>query len=191
MAKKFIKKNNFQKKEKETNNEKTYRVNDEIHYNDSVRLIYKPKNGEEGFNKVVHIHEARNIADEMELDLIEINANANPPIIRLENYSKFMYELKKQAKEKTKTKNVLKEIHLSTNISEHDLLIKAKKAKEFIEDGNKVKVTLTMRGRELARREESKRCLYQFILSMQDVATPESMPKDENNKAMVILKKRN
>ena len=61
---------------------------------------------------------------------------------------------------------------------------------EFISDGDKVKVVLTMKNRELSRREESKRCLYEFILMVEDVATPESMPRDEGSKAIVILKKK-
>ena len=64
------------------------------------------------------------------------------------------------------------------------------KAKEFIKDGNKVKVVLTMKGRELTRREESKTCLYKFITYMEDVAIPENMPRDENNRSMVILKRK-
>ena len=84
----------------------------------------------------------------------------------------------------------MKEIQLNTNISEHDLLIKVKKSKEFINDGDKVKVVLTMKGRELGRREESKTCLYKFITYMEDVAVPESLPRDENNRSIVILKRK-
>jgi translation initiation factor IF-3 len=178
--------NNFQKKKSFTNE---YRINDEIH-GDVVRLIYKPTIGNDGFNKVVSMDEARHIAESKELDLIEINNKTTPVIVRMEDYSKFLYEMKKQAKQKKKVVNVLKEVQLSTNISEHDLLIKVKKAKEFIGDGDKVKVVLTMKGRELGRREESKTCLYKFITNMDDVAVPESMPKDENNKSIVILKKK-
>ena len=172
--------NNFQKRKNSTNE---YRINDEIN-SDVVRLIYKPTVGDGGFNKVMPIDEARRIALSKELDLIEINSKTTPIIVRMENYSKFLYEMKKQAKHKKKVTSVLKEVQLSTNISEHDLLIKVKKAKEFIEDGDKVKVVLTMKGRELGRREESKKCLYKFITDMEEVAVPESMPKDENNKSI-------
>lgn len=83
----------------------------------------------------------------------------------------------------------MKEIQLSTNISSNDLNTKVRKAKEFIEDGNKVKVVLTMKGRELGRREDSKKSLLTFIVEMDEVAVPESLPRDEGNKCTVILKK--
>lgn len=178
--------NNFFKK---NNSEKQFRVNDEIRNYDTVRLIYKPTVGE-GFNKVVSLDEAKRMASDKGLDLIEINTKASPVILRLEEYSKYIYELKKQAKQKKNNNSVLKEIQLNTNISEHDLLIKVKKSKEFINDGDKVKVVLTMKGRELGRREESKTCLYKFITYMEDVAVPESLPRDENNRSIVILKRK-
>jgi translation initiation factor IF-3 len=126
----------------------------------------------------------------MELDLIEINPKSNPPVLKIADYSKYLYELKKQAKARKQNKTELKEISLSVNISMHDLEIKANKAKEFISKGDKVKVTLMMKKRELVRREENKKSILQFILLLSDVATPESMPKDEGNKTTVILKKK-
>ena len=84
----------------------------------------------------------------------------------------------------------LKEIQLSVNITEHDLQTKANNAKKFIENGNKVKVTLTMKGRELSRREENKRSILEFIVMLEDVAVPESQPRDDGNKTIVILKKK-
>lgn len=169
------------------------RINGEIHGHDKVRLIYDgDADGQNSFNKVVSIEEARKIGERMELDLIEINGKASPAIVKLANYSKYLYELKKQQKQKNKqaSANVVKEVQLSTNISEHDLSIKANKAMDFIRDGNKVKVVLTMRGRELGRREESKKCLYQLITMTEEVAVPESMPRDEGNKSTVILKRK-
>ena len=84
----------------------------------------------------------------------------------------------------------MKEVQLSVNISEHDLETKANNARKFIENGNRVKVTLTMRGRELVRREENKRSILEFIVMMDDVAVPESQPRDEGNKTTVILKRK-
>lgn len=167
------------------------KINDEIFGYENVRLIYKHnvnENSDEDINRVMSLKEAKQLSQEKELDLIEINGKINPPIIRLANYSKYMYELKKQQKQKAPLS--LKEVQLSTNISKHDLEIKANKAREFIKDGHKVKVVLTMRGRELSRKEESKKCIYEFITLLEDVSIPESMPKDENNKSIVILKKK-
>jgi translation initiation factor IF-3 len=84
----------------------------------------------------------------------------------------------------------LKEIQLSVNIASHDLQTKVNNAKKFIEDGSKVRVILSMKGRELNRREENKRSILEFIVMMDDVAIPESAPRDEGNKTVVILKKR-
>ena len=113
-----------------------------------------------------------------------------PPIVKLYDYSKYLFDLKKASKNKTKNNNVCKEIQLSVSISQHDLEIKANKAKDFIKDGNKVKVVLTMRGRELGRRDYSKECFNKFIELMSDVAVCESTPRDEGNKVIVILKKK-
>lgn len=173
------------------NNLNEPRINDEIFGFENVRLIYKHNNNEdssEDINKLMSMKEARQLSKEKELDLIEINGKINPPIIRLANYSKYMYELKKQQKQKTPPS--LKEVQLSTNISKHDLEIKANKAREFLKDGHKVKVVLTMKGRELTRKEESKKCIYEFITLLEEVSIPESMPRDENNKSIVILKKK-
>ena len=157
--------------------------------NYSVRVVYTNDDGET-VNKVCELREAKNLANRMELDLIEINPKSNPPVLKIADYSKYLYELKKQAKARTQNKTELKEISLSVNISMHDLEIKANKAKEFISKGDKVKVTLMMKKRELVRREENKKSILQFILLLSDVATPESMPKDEGNKTTVILKKK-
>ena len=114
----------------------------------------------------------------------------NRPVLRICDYSKYLYELKKQAKQQSKHNNEVKEISLSVNISRHDLETKANKAKEFIDKGYKVKVNLLMRSRELQRREESKRSILEFILLLEDIAVPESMPKDEGNRCIVYLKKK-
>lgn len=167
------------------------RINDELSDYDKIRLIYKDnpyEKSENDFNEIVSFSQAKRLSDEMKLDLIEINGKVNPPIVKLYDYKKYLFELKKNSKDKTKNINVLKEIQLSVNISEHDLIIKANKAKEFIKNGDKVKVVLTMKGRENTRREFSKECFNKFIELMSDVAIAENTPKDEGNKVIVILK---
>lgn len=172
----------FDKRRKE--NENLPRKNYEIK-SETVRIT-----GDGIESKVVTLKEAIRIANEMERDVIEINSRTDPPIVRIADFSKYMFELKKQLKQKNKKQPSLKEVQLSTNISSNDLQTKARKAKEFINDGHKVKVVLTMRGRELTRREESKKSIYTFIVEMEDVAVPESMPRDEGNKTIVIMKKK-
>ena len=162
-----------------------YRVNDEIRGYNELRIV-----GEGIESKITTMAEARQIAESMELDLIEINPTSNPPVVKVASYEKLMYELKKAAKKNKQSAKPLKEIQLSVNITEHDLQTKANNAKKFIENGSKVKVTLTMKGRELTRREDSKRSILEFIVMLEDVAVPESQPRDDGNKTIVILKKK-
>jgi translation initiation factor IF-3 len=172
-------------KNKSNFNAPDFRINDEIYGNYNVRIV-----GEGIESKVVPLAVAKKIAAERELDLIEINKNINPPIMRIASYEKMMYELKKAAKKNKQTAKPLKEIQLSVNITDHDLQTKANNAKKFIENGSKVKVTLTMKGRELMRRDESKRSILEFIVLLEDVAIPEAQPRDDGNKTIVILKKK-
>ena len=162
-----------------------FRVNDEIRIGGNVRIV-----GEGIESKVVTMSEARKIAEDMELDLVEIHGKSDIPIVRVCNYEKMLYELKKAAKKNKQHVKPLKEIQLSVNIAKHDLETKANNAKRFIEDGSRVRVTLAMKGRELSRREDNKKSILEFIVMMDDVAVPESTPKDEGNKTVVILKKR-
>ena len=162
-----------------------FRVNDEIRIGGNVRIV-----GEGIESKVVTMSEARKSAEDMELDLVEIQGKSDVPIVRVCNYEKMLYELKKAAKKNKQHVKPLKEIQLSVNIAKHDLETKANNAKRFIEDGSRVRVTLAMKGRELSRREDNKKSILEFIVMMDDVAVPESTPKDEGNKTVVILKKR-
>ena len=103
-----------------------------------------------------------------------------------------LYELKKNAKKQQHNAKALKEIQLSVSIADNDMKTKAKNAAKFIMEGSKVKVVLTMKGREKARRDENKKSIYKFITMLDDIAVPESMPKDEGeNKTIVILKRKN
>lgn len=184
-----IKKRNNIKKEKI----QEPRINEELKGYGTMRLIYKEvagENNENDFVKIVTYNEALNYSKQYGLDLIEINGSTTPPIVKLQDYSKYLYELKKAQKQKKKNNISCKEINLKVNISDHDLEIKANKAKEFIKNGDKVKVILTIRGRELGRREQSKECFYKFLEMMSDVANIENLGKDEGNKVISFLKKK-
>lgn len=172
-------------KPKVKNFDSMFRVNNEIRFNGDVRIV-----GDNIESRVVSISEARKIADEMELDLVEIQGKLEVPILRICNYEKMVYEMKKAAKKSKQSVKPLKEIQLSVNIAKHDLETKANSARKFIEDGSRVRVTLTMKGRELARREDNKKSILEFIVMLEDVATPESTPRDEGNKTSVILKRK-
>jgi translation initiation factor IF-3 len=94
------------------------------------------------------------------------------------------------AKKNKQNAKALKDIQLSVNIAKHDMETKANNARKFLEDGCRVRVTLTMKGRELARREENKKSILEFIVMLEDVGVPEAVPRDDGNKTSVILKRK-
>lgn len=164
------------------------RINDEITVQGDVRVVMQ--DGENRTSSVMPISKAIAKAEKEGLDLIEISANANPPVLMIADYGKWLYDQKKKFKERSQTQSVLKEIQLTANIGPSDMEVKARKVKEFVDEGNKVKVVLRLKRREAERMEASKRSLYDFILMVADYAVPESMPKDEGNRSIVILKRK-
>lgn len=172
-------------KNKNVLNMPKFRINDELHGTYDVRIV-----GEDIESKIISLSEAKKIANDMEMDLIEINSNVNPPIMKIASYGKMLYEMKKAMKKNKQNVKPMKEIQLSVNISEHDLQTKVNNARKFIDGGSKVKVVLSMRGRELVRREENKRSILEFIVALENVAIPEAQPRDEGNRTVVILKKK-
>lgn len=167
-------------------NQPSFRVNGEIKgITGNVRIT-----GEGVESEVVSFKKALAIADEMNLDLIEINRNLDIPIMRIADYDKMIFDLKKKAKKAQHQVKPVKEVQLRVNIATNDLKTKANNTRKFISDGHKVKVVLTMKGRELSRREENKKSLFVFIDMLSDVAVPESMPKDEGTRTIVFLKKK-
>ena len=142
---------------------------------------------------IVSSREAQRLADEAGLDLVKIAPTAKPPVCKIIDYGKYRYEQarkEKEAKKKQKTIE-LKEIRLSPNIDTNDLNTKINSAKKFIEKGNKVKVTLRFRGREMAHMNQSKYILDDFAESLADVAVVEKAPKVEGRSiGMVLAEKR-
>ena len=133
-------------------------------------------------------------AQEEDLDLVLIAPNAKPPVAKIIDYSKYRYEMirkEKEAKKKQKTVE-LKEVRLSPNIDQNDLNTKVSAARKFISKGNKVKVTLRFRGREITHMNSSKHILDEFAESLSDVAVIEKTPKVEGRSmTMVLAEKRN
>ena len=142
---------------------------------------------------IVSSKEAQKLADEAGLDLVKIAPTAKPPVCKIIDYGKYRYEQarkEKEAKKKQKTIE-LKEIRLSPNIDTNDLNTKINSAKKFIEKGNKVKVTLRFRGREMAHMNQSKYILDDFAEALADVAVVEKAPKVEGRSiGMVLAEKR-
>ena len=150
-----------------------------------VRVI-----GEEGQQLgVMPPKEAMKLAKEANVDLVKIAPSANPPVCKLVNYGKYRYELarkEKEAKKKQKTVEV-KEVRLSPNIDTNDLNTKVNNAKKFISKGNKVKVTLRFRGREMAHVQQSKHILDDFAGMLEDVAVVEKPAKMEGRSMSMVL----
>ena len=132
---------------------------------------------------------ALKIAEENELDLVKIAPNAKPPVCKVIDYGKYRYEMARKDKEaKKKQKTVeLKEIRLSPNIDTNDLNTKMNAAKKFLAKGNKVKITLRFRGREMAHMNASKHILDDFAASLGEIAVVEKAPKVEGRSISMVL----
>ena len=150
-----------------------------------VRLI--GVNGEQ--LGIMSAREAMKKAEEAELDLVKIAPTAKPPVCKIIDYGKYRYELTRKEKEAKKKQKVVevKEIRMSPNIESNDLNTKMSAAKKFLEKGNKVKVTLRFRGREMAHMQSSKHILDDFAESLADVAVIEKAPKIEGRSISMVL----
>ena len=160
------------------------RVNGEIK-SPNVRLI--DENGE--MVGVLSTREAIEMAEEASLDLIEISPNAVPPVAKISDYGKYKYEAQKKAHEARKHQKVIevKEIKMRPNIDEHDYEVKMRAMKRFIEEGDKVKVTLRFRGREMAHQELGYKLLQRVREDTGPIAKVEAEPMSEGRQIVMIL----
>ena len=159
-----------------------YRINDQIRVRE-VRIV-----GDNG-STVVPTRDAINMAREQGVDLVEISPNANPPVCRLIDYSKFLYQQKKRQKE-MKAKQVkveVKEIRFGPQTDEHDYQFKLKHAKEFLEEGNKVRAYVFFRGRSILFKEQGEVLLLRFANDLEEVGKVEGMPSLEGKKMFLYL----
>ena len=138
------------------------------------------------------IARALEIAEEKKLDLVLVSPNAQVPVCKIMNYGKYKFEQAKKEKEAKKKQKVqeTKELRITPNIEEHDFGFKAKNAKKFIEDGNKVKITVRFRGRELNNVKMGENVLNDFAKELEDVAVVEKKPKLEGKNMFIILAKK-
>jgi translation initiation factor IF-3 len=138
---------------------------------------------------VVPTREALRMADEMELDLVEISPKAEPPVCRITDYQKFLYQQKKHAKElKAKAvKVVVKEIRFGPQTDDHDYNFKLKHAENFLKEGSKVKAYVFFRGRSIVFKEQGEILLLRFATDLEELAKVESMPKLEGKRMNIIL----
>lgn len=138
---------------------------------------------------IMDTRDALHLAQEKNLDLILIAPNGKPPVCKILDYGKYHFEQIKREKEAKKKQKVIeiKEVRFSPNIDEHDMETKAKMASKFLQDGNKVKVSVRFRGRELSRTEIGRTVLDSFVESLSQVATVEKPAKMEGRSMVVVL----
>ena len=163
---------------------KEHQINTEIR-DKEVRLI--GENGEQ--LGIVSSREAIAVAEESGLDLVKISPNANPPVCKVMNYGKYLFELNKKAKEAKKNQKVveIKEVWLSMTIDVGDLNVKAKQAQKFLSSGNKVKVSIRMRGRQMAHSELGLEVMNKFYEIVKDFGTMEKKPLTEGRNIWMML----
>jgi translation initiation factor IF-3 len=138
---------------------------------------------------VVALDEALKIADEAGLDLVEVSPNAEPPVCKVLDYGKYKYEQQKKAAEARKKQKTIdvKEIKIRPGIEEHDYNVKMKNARRFLEAGDKVKVTMRFRGREMAHQDIGLDLLNRMMGELSDLGKPELHPKLEGRQMIMVL----
>ncbi|MFN7311900.1 MAG: translation initiation factor IF-3 [Bacteroidota bacterium] len=149
-----------------------------------VRLV-----GENITPGVVSLKEALRLAEEQELDLVEISPNSDPPVCRIVDYKKFLYEQKKKRKEMkaNATKQEVKEIRFGPNTDEHDFEFKLKHAEKFLNEGNKVRAFVFFKGRAIVYKERGEVLLLQFAQRLSEIGKVEQLPKLEGKKMFLLV----
>ena len=168
---------------KNDNLKNQYRVNEQIRANE-VRIV-----GDDIESMVMPLHKALALAEEKELDLVEISPTANPPVCRLIEYSKFLYQMKKRQKEQ-KAKQVkidVKEIRFGPQTDEHDYNFKLKHAISFLQDGDKVKAYVFFKGRSILFKEQGEILLLRFAKDLEEYGKVDSMPVLEGKRMTIMI----
>ena len=162
-----------------------HKINGEVRF-PQVRVI---GNGEP---QIMFSFEAYKEAQSLELDLVLINENPTPPIVRIVDYNKFIYDQEKADKERKRNthKTELKEVQLSVNIAENDMNTMANRAIKFLEKGDKVKVVLMMKGRQKANPTMGEATMLNFIQRIEEFGVPETMPRLEGNRWIVMIRQK-
>lgn len=163
--------------------EEPYAVNERIRAKE-VRLV-----GDNVENGIYPIQQAQKIADDMELDLIEISPTAQPPVCKILDYSKFLYQQKKRLKEqKAKaTKVVVKEIRFGPQTDDHDYNFKLKHAQSFLQEGSKVKAYVFFKGRSILFKEQGEVLLLRFANDLEEYGKVEQMPVLEGKRMIIMI----
>ena len=168
-------------------------IKQELPINERIRAKEVQLIGDSGEKLgVVSLKEALEKAEEVKLDLVLVAPQAKPPVCKIMNYGKYKFEQAKKEKEaKKRQKSIeLKEIRITPNIEEHDFSFKAKNARKFLEDGNKLKITVRFRGREVNNSKLGEDVLNKFIENLSDIANVEKNPKLEGRTMFIMLSKK-
>ncbi|MCL5781388.1 MAG: translation initiation factor IF-3 [Firmicutes bacterium] len=167
---------------------KEQRINEEIRARE-VRVV-DADNNQLG---IMPVKEALRIAEERQLDLVEVAPQAKPPVCRIMDFGKFKYEQSKREKDAKKKQRIIqvKEVKLRPRIEDHDYTVKAKNAERFLKDGDKVKVTIMFRGREIVHTDLGKKLLDRLAQDLKDLCTVERQPKLEGKNMIMILASKN
>ena len=160
------------------------RINEEITVS-RVRLVGEnvPEQG------VFPTSEALKLADSLGLDLVEISAKADPPVCKILDYQKYLYQQKKKAKEMkaNAAKIVIKESRFGPNTDEHDFQFKLKHAQEFLQEGSKVKASVFFKGRSILYADQGEKLLLRFAVELEDYGRAEQMPKLEGKRMIMMI----
>jgi translation initiation factor IF-3 len=162
----------------------------EVRVNERIRVPQVRVIGDDGSQVgVLPVREALTLAQSRGLDLVEVSPTARPPVCRIMDYGKFKYEQNRRARKAKKKQHhmQLKEIKMRPKIEEHDYTFKIQHAREFLEQRDKVKVTVTFRGREIAHQDIGHRLIQKVIAALLDVASVESPPRSEGRTLTAVL----
>jgi len=162
----------------------------ELNINDEIRATQVRLVGDNIAEPGVYsIAQAMKMADEMELDLVEITAKADPPVCKILDYQKYLYQQKKKAKEmkQNSTKIVIKEIRFGPNTDEHDFQFKLKHAQEFLNEGSKVKASVFFRGRSIQFADQGEKLLLRFAVELEEFGRAEHMPQLEGKRMIMVI----
>lgn len=191
MAKRRGSRNNFQRRESERDK---FRINEQIRIPE-VRLVgerLELVTAAVGRTVEPGVYNTRQVIDwarQMDLDVVEISPKAVPPVVKIIDYNKFLYEKKKREKEiKSKAvKTVVKEIRFGPNTDEHDFEFKLRHAQKFLEEGAKVKAYVHFRGRTIVFKDRGELLLLRFLKELEDFGAAEALPKMEGRRMTVIV----
>jgi len=170
-------------KKQTLNKERKHKINGEVRF-PQVRVVGV------GEPKIMSSYDASQLAISEGKDLILINESQTPPIVKIEDYNKFIYQIEKAEKEKRKNsiKSEIKEIQLSPDIADNDLNTKSRKGKEFLQNGDKIKVSMMLKGRQKGSPERGQVTMLKFAALLEEFGIPEELPKLEGSKWLMMMK---